>query len=219
MRKITIAIRLGLAVTAFLVSGSIATAQEQPTAPAHGDRGAKPADGVRIHGHWTIDIRNPDGTLASHNEFENALTPFGAGGLSNLLSASGFSFGFWTLQLAGANFRGPCMQDFNGTSLHSVCDIVPAGNPDLDPSILPDRIFPTLEFRQVKTAPELNFFDAVEVTGNVTAFFDDPITQVISKIYYSGSHGFTDFSQRTLATPINVVAGQKIYVKVVFSFS
>jgi len=26
-----------------------------------------------VHGHWTIDVREPDGTLVSHNEFENAL--------------------------------------------------------------------------------------------------------------------------------------------------
>ena len=26
-----------------------------------------------MHGHWTIDVRNPDGTLVTHREFENAL--------------------------------------------------------------------------------------------------------------------------------------------------
>src|SRR5439155_9641455 len=48
----------------------------------------KPGDGIKVHGHWTIDVRNPDGALASHNEFENALEPGGASALSGLLGRS-----------------------------------------------------------------------------------------------------------------------------------
>jgi len=33
--------------------------------------------GIRMHGHWAIDIKNPDGTLAHHHEFENSLTDGG----------------------------------------------------------------------------------------------------------------------------------------------
>jgi hypothetical protein len=32
-----------------------------------------PREGVKIHGHWTIDVRNPDGTLDKHLDFENGL--------------------------------------------------------------------------------------------------------------------------------------------------
>jgi hypothetical protein len=39
--------------------------------------------GVTVHGHWIIDVKNPDGTLASHAEFENALCPTTGGGISN----------------------------------------------------------------------------------------------------------------------------------------
>ena len=42
------------------------------TTPADEYRGAQ-KEGIKVHGHWTIDIRNPDGTLAQHHEFENAL--------------------------------------------------------------------------------------------------------------------------------------------------
>jgi hypothetical protein len=34
--------------------------------------------GIRIHGHWVIDVRNPDGKLVEHREFENSLVPAGA---------------------------------------------------------------------------------------------------------------------------------------------
>ena len=33
-----------------------------------------PQEGVKVHGHWVIDVKNPDGTLAQHREFENSLT-------------------------------------------------------------------------------------------------------------------------------------------------
>src|SRR5271166_4250399 len=29
--------------------------------------------GLKMHGHWVIDVKNPDGTLVQHRDFENAL--------------------------------------------------------------------------------------------------------------------------------------------------
>jgi len=29
--------------------------------------------GIKVHGHWIIDVKNPDGTLAQHRDFENSL--------------------------------------------------------------------------------------------------------------------------------------------------
>jgi hypothetical protein len=42
------------------------------TTPGEISRG--PREGVKVHGHWVIDVRNPDGTLAQHREFENSLS-------------------------------------------------------------------------------------------------------------------------------------------------
>ncbi len=33
--------------------------------------------GIRIHGHWVIDVRNPDGKLVEHRDFENSLATVG----------------------------------------------------------------------------------------------------------------------------------------------
>jgi hypothetical protein len=38
--------------------------------------------GVKVHGYWKIDVKNPDGRLASHTEFENSLTTGDPNGLS-----------------------------------------------------------------------------------------------------------------------------------------
>jgi hypothetical protein len=32
-------------------------------------------EGIAVHGHWIIDVRNPDGNLVKHVEFENSIDP------------------------------------------------------------------------------------------------------------------------------------------------
>lgn len=93
---------IALALAA-LLGGAVAPAQtvsstSRPATPAasgrpqaaaaparHGEEEesvAKPNDashqGIKIHGHWKIDIKNPDGSLASTHEFENRMADNGA---------------------------------------------------------------------------------------------------------------------------------------------
>lgn len=39
----------------------------------HSAKGAK--EGISVHGHWRIEVRNPDGSVAKHIEFENSICP------------------------------------------------------------------------------------------------------------------------------------------------
>ena len=55
-----------------------------------------PNEGVKVHGYWTIDVTNPDGSLASHNEFENSLTANGATMLAQVLGRTK-SAGGWDI--------------------------------------------------------------------------------------------------------------------------
>jgi hypothetical protein len=63
--------------------------------------------GVSLHGHWVIDVRNPDGTLAQHRDFENSL----AG------SAQGLLVGL----LAGYFTQGQLMIAMGATSGNAAC--------------------------------------------------------------------------------------------------
>jgi hypothetical protein len=45
-----------------------ASAEEKPAA-----KGTQ--EGIKVHGHWTIEVRNPDGTVDKHVEFENQICP------------------------------------------------------------------------------------------------------------------------------------------------
>ena len=42
------------------------------------------AEGMKVHGHWIIEVRDPDGTVVNRREFDNALTECGAAVLRGL---------------------------------------------------------------------------------------------------------------------------------------
>jgi hypothetical protein len=57
-------------------------------------------EGFKVHGHWVLDLKNPDGTLVTHKEFENSLVqayfdagPSGDQILTALLSGNAVSGG------------------------------------------------------------------------------------------------------------------------------
>jgi hypothetical protein len=63
-------------------------------------------EGVTIHGHWIIEVRNPDGTVVTHREFENAIVQAGEGYLAALLAGNNSSGGL-SILLNGANAQFP----------------------------------------------------------------------------------------------------------------
>ncbi len=74
------------------------------TAPPAKAGAAKPArgshEGIKVYGYWKIDVRNPDGSLARHVEFENALT---SNAISNALPTVLLGQPVGTLYLAGVS--------------------------------------------------------------------------------------------------------------------
>jgi hypothetical protein len=83
-------------------------------------------EGIQIHGWWTIEIRNRDGSVARHVEFENALVGDGPAVLSYLLSSSWVP-GSWELLVSGTlsetGPQGPCSTDASGA-----CYMVASGS-------------------------------------------------------------------------------------------
>jgi hypothetical protein len=182
-------------------------------------------EGIKVHGHWTIDVRNPDGTVATHREFENALISNGALTLAALLSRS-FSPGAWGILLNYA-FQTPAPCADSGTG--QPCIIVePGAYP-----VLPGNYFPTLTVTTGTGAAA----SQVILTGTAIASGATSITNVVSDLYLCQStnapktpctfpnsanapgeqgNGFTGVS---LASPIAVQPGQTIAVTVTLSFS
>jgi hypothetical protein len=91
------------------------TAQaSQPAALGERQHGGN-HEGITVHGHWVIEVRNPDGTLVTHRDFENSLTSTGAQNLPLLLSGFEVSGG-WYIELT----------DPNNTTTGSPCEGAPS---------------------------------------------------------------------------------------------
>jgi len=87
--------------------GAIAKA---PAPPAAKSSSQGPSDGIKVHGYWTIEVRNPDGKIAKHLEFENQLctsfvdpldgaTVQGGDSTLSLLMSGTASPGLWAISL------------------------------------------------------------------------------------------------------------------------
>ena len=59
---------------------------------------AQRPEGITVRGHWVIDVKNTDGTLASRTEFDNALVEAGQNTLAGLLMG-GPPVSGWAVQL------------------------------------------------------------------------------------------------------------------------
>jgi hypothetical protein len=80
-------------------------AEEQPHAASPGG----PRESIKVHGHWVIEVRNPDGSLAQHREFENSLQRPAGQELAALLLGNAVPIG-WKVVLSPetTGTGGPC---------------------------------------------------------------------------------------------------------------
>jgi hypothetical protein len=76
-------------------------AAEEESTPANKEHAGGPQEGIKIHGHWVIDVRNPDGKLVTHREFENVYQ--GEDVAASFLDRT-YSVGLWavTLDISGS---------------------------------------------------------------------------------------------------------------------
>lgn len=90
--------------------------EEKPPA-----KGAK--EGIVVHGHWTVVVKNPDGSTAARQEFDNALDPIvGADILTGLLSGEYVPGGFFVALYAPSGLCQPSTAGApNGQTGASVC--------------------------------------------------------------------------------------------------
>lgn len=93
-----------------ILIAAMATAMVPAFAGENAEGRHSPGD-IQVHGHWVMDVKNPDGTLAAHKEFENSLT-------------TGMNQGnnFLATLLAGSTVPGPWAMSvlINGTLLYNI---------------------------------------------------------------------------------------------------
>ena len=90
--------------------------EEAATGPVARSSGG-PSEGIKVHGHWVLEVRDPDGTLVSRREFDNALESEGGESLAMFLARE-VSVGLWRVKVEGTpdgfcedneSFREDCL--------------------------------------------------------------------------------------------------------------
>jgi hypothetical protein len=173
-------------------------------------------EGITVHGRWTVDVRNPDGTLAQHQEFENGLIDSGLH-LAWLLGRLNTT-GYWLVS-AFDRQTSPCQ---NGTYavFPNDCLMVEAAGT----GVAGTNVFQTL------TVSNTGFNNSqIVLRGTATALTAGRVSEVYTNFGLcpatvgAGGCGRLQealpFTGTSLPTAIPVASGQIIQVTVVISFS
>jgi hypothetical protein len=87
-------------------AGAATSSAKKPTEEELPSKGMN--TGIKVHGHWVIEVRNPDGKLVARREFENSLAPGGQNFLATFLSRQ-YSVGAWEIWLISSdNTKNVC---------------------------------------------------------------------------------------------------------------
>jgi hypothetical protein len=166
-------------------------------------------EGIKVHGHWTIEVKNPDGTVVTHREFENSLVQTNL--LSSILSRNA-SVGYWAIALTGSGVTSPYVVyepiglSTIGTYDEGLSVTTNGNNVVLTGATVP--AFGSLGISTVQTFMGSCPPPSVASSCQACHFTPDLVTTTVPV-----------FTQATLSTPIQVLAGQTIAVMVVISFS
>ena len=185
---------VGAALTVLLLGGAAMAVAAEPGSGAQ-------ADGIKVHGHWTIEVRNADGTLDKRHEIENALitTTGGGSGLLAGLLGNVYSDPRWSMFLWGS--PAPC-----------------GGPLPVDPCTLTEADLTVTT--PMASQPEYAA-GTMQLSGSVTVLVDSTLFDVVSlwSVNRRGSTARTygGFTSKNVSIPVR--AGQIVQVKVVFSFS
>jgi hypothetical protein len=178
--------------------------------------GADPSVGIQVHGDWTIDVYNPEGSLDRHVEFSNGLYANGAELLASAMAGQ-TTVGVW-----GVTLDGP--EDLCPSSPNGDCWIpMTSGFVSLE----------DVSGDEAKETLRLASSTAVEVDGTISAVSTNIGTCTADTapddcFLVDRSNGFTVKDVTTLdwdgdGTPndgaIPISAGQDVQVQVDISFT
>ena len=190
-------------------------AATKPSAVPESKSGGGPHEGIKVHGHWIIDVRNPDGSVVSRHEFENSLvTPSPLAkilGRQTTPSTWGISMSSSPAIFADASnnpyFQGLINEPATDAPACSDCfynlKLTVSGSGSL-----------------VLSGTAQATFSGSILSVDTALSGCSPTTAPASQPSYScDGHSSAYFTMRSLSLPIPVTAGQHIDVTVTISFS
>ena len=167
----------------------------------------------------SIDVRDPDGRLVTHREFDNALVTSGATLLSDILAGRSTK-GAWFIVLSAQTLQ-PCFGQvgFDPSPKLTPCQISSlSGNPGVTFQTLAlSSTGLVLSGTATASAPSGRIENVATALGSCPASSSPSIRAPNATVL---SNAFpTTFSSKALSPAIDVVAGQAINVTVTFNFS
>jgi hypothetical protein len=207
---LTLAVLVGTAPSAAGQAGKAKTNGATAVAKSQGDAKphSGPQEGIKVHGHWTIVVRNADGSVASRHEFENVLMPTGKELMAKILARNN-SAGTWAIRLDSA--QRVCTMSGQGTP----CIIGESGSATQFPNL-------NVSFSGSLSGSEVILIGSAKADAAGEVSFVETLLYACPPQSPGCSAGATSFlfTQRILSPPIgNIVAGQTIDVTVRLSFS
>jgi hypothetical protein len=169
-----------------------------------------PREGITVHGHWAIDIKNPDGSPVLHREFENALIGSGQFALSAILSRR-LVVGPWSIALIEGT-TSPCGTTIvGGYTFQKRCLITEL--PTMYAADVPISTNLTVSsdasFRTTVLTGSFQSTEAGDLGGVKTVVGTCTAAGVCSPVDFSG----------TAISAITIAKGQIVQVSVTLSFS
>jgi hypothetical protein len=202
--------------------------------------------GIKMHGHWIIDIKNPDGTLVEHRDFENSIVNFGENYLFALMagytSPSDYAIAVapaGTLGFENPN-SGPCSQGnfivIQGCAIvhnmgtdpgYSVCNVFYCGGGLTITYNFPSGASPSMVLSGSITATQAGTISQVATYFGACPYSPTQLNSVTTVspatcAATSGGQTLTYYSQlsgTSLSSAVSVAANQIIQVTVTITFS
>jgi hypothetical protein len=178
------------------------------TSAAGSDGGTN--EGIEVHGHWAITVREPDGSLVEKREFDNALMPSGSQNLGRILTQSKTA-GRWRVVLAAPSAANPA--DRAHPCIPNSCMLMQKPANDTDKPFQ----FRTLSASSNPTGVMLQGSFVPQKDGEI-----GPVNTSLGVCPTSNPEcvNASDlFSSTSLTPPIGVEEGQNVAVEVEISFS
>lgn len=212
---VTSRIGVGLLTMALgCVPGAAAAQGSGPAPPA----AAGPAEGIKVHGRWTIEVTNLDGSLASRHEFDNALIAGSGDSLIAGLLGRFFRHAYmWQIVMATSS-PGVCATAPPGVNVCPISEHLGAGPAPMGTLTVE---VPTTATPGAPTIPtggvELRAMTQFLAPGSIQSVAT--LTHLCREASCAAPDVSLGFTSHVLPAPIPVAADQVVQVRVVFTFS
>lgn len=174
-----------------------------------------PKEGIKVHGHWTIEVRDGTNGLILHREFENSIQQ-GALALAGILGRQNSS-GFWGINLfVSSNCNTP-----GASAANPVCSIFePISNLSATPSRSNNLVLAvTNNGASLTLSGSIAAPVPLQITSVQTVLSLCPATTSSTACATGVGVSGNAFTSTNLTTPISVQGGQIVQATVVISFS